>query len=568
MQRESPMEDSCAASELSPRSSCATARGLKLTLQGRPLPALTSMHSDTVPDSPTPSRRRRRYLPHNGTQNLTSPGDFPTTPMGASTCGGVVPVSTPWCSRVKVPLRVIFVVVLCVFSVGPALTLWVVSWCTGQDALNGVQSLAMSAVEGVSAQLQDSLITSVQTSLVGYADRSEVAINEMGTCLETSGVLDQDGATSQMSPDAVTQFQDLVFSIVKNNPWMFMLNLSLFSDLHNGSAVMQSVVFGWSSMNYVTQQIVPTLYSTPKAINAFHNATVGSLFVASVTTGQPMTCLDAFIFPYRTPAPMVLSEHPTCQMDNTISFLPVVGVPFASLECVMPFTDRRAAFTIKISTNMYSVSKLLLSLVPTDKDRLFLILRTVQGTMVGASHGKFFSHSNIDFSQNNPFTNPPPIAQFQLYSAVNSTDTTIRTAAWWLLDSYLNWAQIPEVSASLELDGNTFWIRSVYISSQQGLKWQVFLLIDAESRVGPVQAKNHQAARMIRHTNILLVCLLVGVVAAAFACAVGIALLLSLPLERLAKGMGLLAVLELEGRARTEERGVGKKGRSRGWPDH
>eukprot|EP00906_Rhabdomonas_costata_P010900 RCo015331 len=36
----------------------------------------------------------------------------------------------------SLPLRLVFVVVLCLFAVGPAVALWIISWRSGQDALN------------------------------------------------------------------------------------------------------------------------------------------------------------------------------------------------------------------------------------------------------------------------------------------------------------------------------------------------------------------------------------------------------------------------------------------------
>eukprot|EP00906_Rhabdomonas_costata_P038794 RCo054901 len=101
-----------------------------------------------------------------------------------------------------------------------------------------------------------------------------------------------------------------------------------------------------------------------------------------------------------------------------------VGLPMALLTCWVPFADRHAWATVQVTANVYTISSLLLSLLSAPNDRLFLIFRTAEGTMVGASHGKFFSHSDIEFSKLNPYTNPPPISEFRLYTAENSTDAT------------------------------------------------------------------------------------------------------------------------------------------------
>ena len=86
--------------------------------------------------------------------------------------------------------------------------------------------------------------------------------------------------------------------------------------------------------------------------------------------------------------------------------------------------------------------------------------------MVGASHGKFFSHSEFDFNANNPFANPPPIDEFRTYSPINSTDATIHAAAEWVLQRYQDWTVVPELDATLALVTGECWIRSLYIASK------------------------------------------------------------------------------------------------------
>jgi len=220
---------------------------------------------------------------------------------------------------------------------------------------------------------------------------------------------------------------------------------------------------GWSSIDLLTQKLVPTLFSTPMFVNEFNNATITSFCLANTTTGQSESCFQSFVAPYRT----AYSGLPTtCQWGNSISFLPVFGIPEISLLCGIPFADRYASFGVQVYVNLYTISGTLLSLVPSSRDRIFLIFRTAAGTMVGSSHGKYFSHSDFDFNANNPFTNPPPISEFQLFSAVNCTDGTIRSSAIWMLWEYSSWAAIPEFDTSLTLDVGTYWTRSLYIKSE------------------------------------------------------------------------------------------------------
>eukprot|EP00906_Rhabdomonas_costata_P011404 RCo016231 len=373
-----------------------------------------------------------------------------------------------------------------------------ISWRTGQTALNGVQELAMSSVEGVSGQLQDSLITSVHTSLEGFVEKGEAAMDQVVFHVQATGVLSQDG--TNQAPEVVAQFGEMVFVIVKSSPWMFMMNLSLFSDIRNGSGVRQAVVYARLNFNYLTQQASPTLYATPVDVNPSRNLTYFHDCMVNSTTGQPMMCYQNRPYPYRTPISPTQPTELTCQWSNVVSFFPVLGVPYTSVVCGLPFFDGRAVFAMEVSINTYTISRLLLSLAPTPVDRLFLIFRTPYGTLVGASHGKFFSHSDINFDENNPLKNPPPIAKYQLFSAVNSTDETIAGASRMILEQYHDWSVIPEISTGMNLSAGVFTVRSAHIASRYGLKWQVFLLISADSRVGPVLEKHAEASEDIRPT--------------------------------------------------------------------
>eukprot|EP00906_Rhabdomonas_costata_P003196 RCo004883 len=322
----------------------------------------------------------------------------------------------------RLPLRVVFVAVLCSFAVGPAIALWMVSWQAGQDALSGVQNLVMSSVEGVSMELQGSLIASVQSSLQSFVDRGEMAVDLMANCIEATEALRGNGADVARAAVALHHLDHHVFTTVKTFPWMQGLNILLFSDIQNGTGVMQEVVYGWFNYDLLAQKLAPTLYSTPVFANAFHNATMGFLCEVNSTSGQPLFCTDQTalaMLTYRS-SPGYLPEQTACQWINRIPFSLLIGLPLTYLECRIPFVDRRGLFVVQMGASVYTISSVLLSLVPKHGDRLFAIFRTDAGTMIGASHGKFFSHSDIDYSQNNPFTNPPPISDFQLNSAVNS----------------------------------------------------------------------------------------------------------------------------------------------------
>ena len=82
---------------------------------------------------------------------------------------------------------------------------------------------------------------------------------------------------------------------------------------------------------------------------------------------------------------------------------------------------------------------------------------------------QFFSHSQINLLENNFFNNPPPVADFRLFTPMDSTDPTIVAAAVALLEAYGGWDRVPEVSTELVLPMGTFWMQASFVTSQVGL---------------------------------------------------------------------------------------------------
>eukprot|EP00906_Rhabdomonas_costata_P013401 RCo019262 len=557
----SPSRTSKRTSELSLQSSASVDRGLNVNLRPtssafrspnvrNPLRVVVADCSDSSP-SPLPRAGSSCIV---SSMEVTSPNreflpEFPSSRRRSVDSSGMLSTTLEpagWRCMVRVPLAAALAVVLCVFAVGPAMALWMISWRSGQRALGGLQNLAMSSVEDVSAQLRESLMTSVSFSLEGFVERAESAVDIITGEVEASGVLAQDGRTVGTSAAALERFGGVVFSALKTSPWMYYASLWLFSDVHEGSSVQRAIYFSRLNVYFVTREMVPTLYTLP--VYPHGNGSAADYCLANTTTGQPTLCFQTLTSatPQQT---AYVPERSYCEWNNAVSFLPFAGTPDNRLICWIPFLDGMASLSFRMSVNVFTISSMLLSLVPTPADRLFLTLRTSEGTLVGASHGKFFSHSDFDFTTNNPFKNPVPIEDFVLYSAVNSTDATIRACAYHVLKMYHDWASVAEMNNRLVLSDGTFWFRTEYIKSRYALKWQVFMLISTDSRIGPVLGNSAETAADLRRTNATLVVLLVIVVVAALAMAVLIAFVLSLPLVRLAKGMRGLVLLELEGDA-------------------
>ena len=153
------------------------------------------------------------------------------------------------------------------------------------------------------------------------------------------------------------------------------------------------------------------------------------------------------------------------EWNDTITFSPQTGLPQVLIYYSIPTADRLSSYGISYFTSVYEVSSVLLSALTAEEDRMFMFFANKGGVLIGASHGKYFSNSDIDYRKNNPLTNPPPVADFRTYTAVNSTDAVIRAAGWYLLSLY-GWAQIPTLNAVISLNGVDYWITTTTLTSE------------------------------------------------------------------------------------------------------
>ena len=48
---------------------------------------------------------------------------------------------------IRVPLKLVIVVSMCIFTVGPAIALWMVSWQTGNNGINSINNLGQNSVQ-------------------------------------------------------------------------------------------------------------------------------------------------------------------------------------------------------------------------------------------------------------------------------------------------------------------------------------------------------------------------------------------------------------------------------------
>jgi hypothetical protein len=209
------------------------------------------------------------------------------------------------------------------------------------------------------------------------------------------------------------------------------------------------------------------IYLATQLLNPSYNASFLTYNQLDSVTGQVEYVIASFSTspPYHTNTDV--KQEAFMNWYPMLVFNPYVGLPQLLLQSLTPMRNQRGCYTVTIYTSMYTVSSVLRSMLTYVKDRMYLYLPG-SGTMVAASHGKYFSHSDIDYTQNNPLVDPPPVKDFQTYVPTQSTDPIIQASAVWLLSRFHGWDSVPQLSDEVGLGNSseTYWITVASITSQ------------------------------------------------------------------------------------------------------
>eukprot|EP00667_Euglena_gracilis_P002591 EG_transcript_2595 len=178
-------------------------------------------------------------------------------------------------------------------------------------------------------------------------------------------------------------------------------------------------------------------------------------------------------------------------------------------------------------------------------DRLVLFFRQPHGYMIAASHGKFYSHSDVDRRYINPLTNPPNLTAYRLWTCLESDDALIRQACQQLFAVYQSWPAIPSLSRELALGGEWYWAATGFTAGS--LPCTVLALKKRAAEMGQIDASRQQVDQKVAHRKGLTFVIL-GVVS-------GVAVILPLlvgswlasRLHRLSGAMDQLARLQFTG---------------------
>ena len=220
------------------------------------------------------------------------------------------------------------------------------------------------------------------------------------------------------------------------------------------------------NIDALTGVIASRLYFGTSLINQFQNASVETGYYVNQETAYPLFQLYQLNPGYINTYPWDATLGERFGWLDSIVFNLQTGLPELELYYAVPTLDNQANFVMRYYTSVYEVSNILLEALILQEDRMYMFFNNGGGVLIGASHGKFFSHSEIDYRFNNPLINPPPISEFRTYTALNSTDMVIQSSAEYLLSIYHGWDNMPALNAIVSLFSQNYWISVSPLTSQ------------------------------------------------------------------------------------------------------
>ena len=138
------------------------------------------------------------------------------------------------------------------------------------------------------------------------------------------------------------------------------------------------------------------------------------------------------------------------------------------LQYNIPSDDKQVYYSLGLQVNLHTVSDLLLNATRGPKQRLYIMIRNTEGTLIGSSHGKYFSHSDVDFLKTiDPLKDRLPLDLFKKFTPINCTDVTISESGEYLWNTYKNWEAIPEFNGvQITVNNELYWFTSSVVTSE------------------------------------------------------------------------------------------------------
>eukprot|EP00667_Euglena_gracilis_P004552 EG_transcript_4577 len=361
----------------------------------------------------------------------------------------------------QLPFSLVLTVLTLVCSLVPGGLIWFFMHDTLMDSVNSMSGASNSSVEALTNTMQD-LLNAASLEHLG------AEITEATNVMTSIDVLLQNHNLAARSFQARPGLADELYAEFFPTLFSDIVSHQLFSFiLVQGAYIRPGDEFGprsfWVSTQafYYDAWTVPnttlytrTIYGTTLDIGTDGNYTLVS-YLPNQTTGQKVLKLGERRIPVARPG--ILTESSWYQ-DVVFNQYNALAEVMYSTQSIVGQNNTYVSMTLGLSTQTIS-DDMRSRLINNTDDRQFIFFRQPHGHLLGATHGKFYSTSDVDYRYRNPFGPSPNMSQVYAYTCLNSNDPIIYQACYNLYTSAKgNWVDIPEGHQEMVLQGMRFWV--------------------------------------------------------------------------------------------------------------
>eukprot|EP00667_Euglena_gracilis_P006866 EG_transcript_6924 len=446
--------------------------------------------------------------------------------------------------RCRVSFASVLTVLTLCLSLVPAVVIWVLLMDLRTASVSLLEGTTESSMEAMANTIQRLLMNQALDKFEGLLAQGDRASSELVALVRGSGLLQCDlhPARFDFQRQALGRLYSPPFNVMLANPAFS--EVSLVGALWNGTEAHPRPAFWvtWVTLNVDALHNTvgtATLYGSTLAMAPGEAWTTMNVSYVDQVTAQPLALLSSQKAPSSS---FVFDKYPDIGWLKTMFWNKYTGqLELVSERWLPALNDTYMMVEIRIGTWTLS-DELRNQLQEFPFDRLVLFTRGEVGHMMAASHGKYFSHSDVDRRYINPLTNPPNLSLYSAWNCTRSTDLIIQQACQRLINEYHNWSDIPELVQEMVLGGQRYWVATAI--STVSVPCTVLMLKNRASVMGVIDDSQAQVEGSVASKKGTTFTILGVVSAVAVVLPLAVGVWLASRLHTLAAAMDRIAQLQ------------------------
>eukprot|EP00667_Euglena_gracilis_P019166 EG_transcript_20487 len=307
-----------------------------------------------------------------------------------------------------------------------------------------LKDTTQESIDAMARRMQEMLMSEAVAKFDARLAEGEEEMLVYRALLKASGVLGRDLHPARFDSlnEIVLPYRPFVFATMQGHDLFAVLAVSgaLFPD--NVTTVgFRSFMLSYVALylDLATNSYSHTQYLGTMAMTRDEQFVDYNRSYPDQDTGLPLVYLSQV----SVPSAYLMMHYAPAGWDTQLSFDTLSGqVQLTRWEWMQAQNNTRVQISLSISAETLS-DELRQQLSDAPSDRLVLFFREPHGYMIAASHGKYWSDSDVDRRHINPLTNPPNISAYRLWNCMQSNDALISQACQQLYAQYQSWTAIP-----------------------------------------------------------------------------------------------------------------------------